>query len=441
MTCAELDTQISKALASLPKSPSRARSRHSILLAALMALVPVVVQAQDQAPPELPKKRSWITIPMTTQSGMAGSLAQNFWRILQNDLATTGPFKITQQKVNTEIPIESDLVLATQLVRGLMNPFMILVRVQDPRTHKELYQRFYKGSPALILRMAHRIADDYTEKDTGVRGAAESQLVFEQETRKGVKEIFKVGLDGKELTQLTHHQSLSTSPTLARDGRLAYITYKGGPPEIWGQRQPSGPQVKLFPTGAENPGILLSPAWSPIGNKLAFVMSTQHGRCDVMLLDLDRNRVDQLTTTGRLNTEPSWDPTGTRLAFTSDREGTSQIYVMQADGTSQQRVTSSPTPSSTPLWSPDGMRIAYISQSGARSDVYVFDLKTGSHAQVTRGGGRSLWPSWSPDGRWIAFTRSISGNSQLMVSDLLGRFTRPLEFMAQAGTLQWCQSH
>ena len=58
---------------------------------------------------------------------------------------------------------------------------------------------------------------------------------------------------------------------------------------------------------------------------------------------------------------PAWSPDGTRLAFTSTRDGNSELYVMNRDGSGLRRLTNSPAIDSTPTWSPTGTQIAFTS--------------------------------------------------------------------------------
>ena len=67
---------------------------------------------------------------------------------------------------------------------------------------------------------------------------------------------------------LTAYKSLTLSPTVAPDGRVAYVTYKGGAPEIWGQRTAGGPHMRLSMIGK-------SPSWivDPISSLTSFRIS------------------------------------------------------------------------------------------------------------------------------------------------------------------------
>jgi TolB protein len=409
-------------------------------LVALMALVPIAARGETLTQPGMQECSTTVLTPPTTGASGDEPAVHELWRILSRDLSIAGPFKVLPEPGPLLEPHGQALVLTTRVVHRHPGSFMVRVLVNECQTRKLIYQKSYEGSPVWVRGMAHRIADDFTEKITGRRGSAESRIVFSQATSPGAREIYQVDGDGEGLLQLTQHHSLSLSPTLAPDGRLAYVTYKGGPPEIWGQREPGGPQVRLFPESGSQTGVLLSPAWAPVGNKLAFVKSDPQGRCDVMVLDLDRNQVAQITAKEGSNTEPAWDPTGTRIAFTSNRDGTPQIYLMNSDGSSPRQITSGGSANSNPSWEPDGLRLAYESRSDGHFNVCLFDFNDGKTSRITQGTGPSESPVWSPDGRWIAFIQSVSGTSRLMVSDLLGHLVRPLGFLAHVQSPDWSRN-
>ena len=104
--------------------------------------------------------------------------------------------------------------------------------------------------------------------------------------------------------------------------------------------------------------------------------------------------------------EPAWSPDGSRIAFSSKRSGTFDIYVMNADGTGTTRLTSTKEDDSHPTWSPDGRRIAFARSPG---DIFVMSAD-GSRAQpISDPAVEEVEPAWSPDGTWIAYTRRTRG--------------------------------
>ena len=94
-----------------------------------------------------------------------------------------------------------------------------------------------------------------------------------------------------------------------------------------------------------------------------------------------------------------------KIAFTSDRDGNSEIYLMNADGSGQTRLTNNSFSDDFPTWSPDGRTIAFLRQSGGVFSINVMNADGTNVRQIT-----TLSPvtnifgmSWSPDGTRIAF--------------------------------------
>ena len=109
-----------------------------------------------------------------------------------------------------------------------------------------------------------------------------------------------------------------------------------------------------------------------------------------------------------------------QIAFSSDRDGNFEIYVMDTDGKNQRRLTNSLRDDRSPSWSPDGQRIAFTSSGKNRSGVgghppivvgelphiYVMDADGKNQQRLTNNPFAEWEPSWAPDGQRIVFTSS-----------------------------------
>ncbi|MDX6646629.1 MAG: TolB protein, partial [Miltoncostaeaceae bacterium] len=102
----------------------------------------------------------------------------------------------------------------------------------------------------------------------------------------------------------------------------------------------------------------------------------------------------QLTSAGT-SRFPSWSPDGRQIAFTSDRDGDEDIYVMNRDGSAQTRITSSPRSDRYPAFSPDGSRIAFRSSQGAQA-IVTMNLDGTDLREVAAGRARDIQPTWQP---------------------------------------------
>jgi len=105
-----------------------------------------------------------------------------------------------------------------------------------------------------------------------------------------------------------------------------------------------------------------------------------------------------------------FSPDGSRVAFTSDRSGSYQVWVAKRDGSSLQSVTQLKDATvSLGSWSPDGGYIAFDATRGETTHIYVVPASGGPIRQLTDGRASEIDPEWSRDGRWIYYASSESG--------------------------------
>jgi Tol biopolymer transport system component len=96
------------------------------------------------------------------------------------------------------------------------------------------------------------------------------------------------------------------------------------------------------------------------------------------------------------------EPTGT-IAFTSDRDGTDEIYVMNGDGSEQVNISNNESKDSEPWWSPDGSRLVFKSFRTGPADLFVMNGDGSDVQQLTENPAVDGGARWSPDGSRIAF--------------------------------------
>ena len=149
------------------------------------------------------------------------------------------------------------------------------------------------------------------------------------------------------------------------------------------------------PAGATFPGA---------NGKIAFT-TDRDGNQEVYVINADGSGPTRLTNDPAQDIAGSWSPNGEKIAFSTARDGNFEIYVMNADGTDQTNLTDDAAWDIHPAWSPDGTKIAFLSNRDGDFDIYVMGVDGSSPTNLTNGPGDDGRAAWSPDGTRIAFGR------------------------------------
>jgi Tol biopolymer transport system component len=109
--------------------------------------------------------------------------------------------------------------------------------------------------------------------------------------------------------------------------------------------------------------------------------------------------------TADVDYDPAWSPDGGWIAYTSERNGSADLYRMKPDGASVERLTDSPAYDDQAAFSGDGQQLVFVTtRANGTADLWTLDVRTRRAKALTSGPGGDYRPSWSPDGSWIAFT-------------------------------------
>lgn len=181
----------------------------------------------------------------------------------------------------------------------------------------------------------------------------------------------------------------------------------------WIRQPPSGasplPVATETPTASPSaspplatPSAPSSPATVPVAGRIAFSGNRDNESSDIYLMDADGSNVEQLTSdpaTDELN--PLWSPDGMRIAYTTSTPSlTGGVFVVDV-ATGRTTQVSDQQAYGPAIWSPDGSMLALGGNGGTPSGISVFSLADAKLRQLTTDGGTA--PFWSPDGARIAY--------------------------------------
>jgi Tol biopolymer transport system component len=149
-----------------------------------------------------------------------------------------------------------------------------------------------------------------------------------------------------------------------------------------------------------------APSVSPDGSKIAF-LSDRDGATDVWVISADGSGETRLTRTPEAESQPDWSADGRRVWFTVFASEASRIYSIQPDGQNQQLLGT--VPGRAMRLSPDGHRVLSWTGTWTSQKLFSSDLDGGNVRQLTDGSGVVWGARWSPDGKRIAFADHDSG--------------------------------
>jgi TolB protein len=160
--------------------------------------------------------------------------------------------------------------------------------------------------------------------------------------------------------------------------------------------------------------------------RIAFSMADSDGNKDLYLIDADGENLTRLTNDHAIDLSPAWNPTGSRIVFSSDKGDTNwRIYELDL-ATKKERAVPPVRADAmhiTPTYAPDGHTLAFAVEGGSASGIYTYDLDKGCClTNLTGGRYYDLSPTFSPDGKWMAFNTNRFGDAvpQIMVMPAQG---------------------
>jgi TolB protein len=199
------------------------------------------------------------------------------------------------------------------------------------------------------------------------------------------------------------------------DSRIAFVSTRGGgrAKELY-VTDLSGKQVTAL---TRDRSLSLGPSWDPTVSKIAYCSYRQGGPYP-SLLDVHTGEQTRLSSTvgysgGR------WSPDGSTLAVSLEQDGNSDLFLLTPEGRVVRRLTDDPGIDISPTWAPDGKRVAFCSGRRGGPQIYVMDVGSGSVRRLTFRGDYNTSPSWSPKGDLIAYT-TRSGGFRVMIIPVNG---------------------
>jgi Tol biopolymer transport system component len=259
-----------------------------------------------------------------------------------------------------------------------------------------------------------------------------SGLVYTREHEKsGRMDMWKIDFPSRRSTILSFGENAFSVSSATNAPKLVYARHEYHKTDIWRLEGPTSPK--------RQPPIRWStssrPDWDPEismdGTKVAFT-SMRSGSNNIWMCDVDGSSCTQLTDLERASF-PRWSPDGREVVFACAFEGNTDVCVVEVESLFVHRLTEETSADAPGFYSSDGRSIFFASNRSGNAQVWKMPARGGSPIQITTNGG--LDPRVTHDGRFIYYPRGRSDRT-IYRMDIDGDEEEPI-LVHEYPTLNW----
>lgn len=330
--------------------------------------------------------------------------------------------------------LKTDFIAVGKLTPEGADRFAVQFELHNVLTGQRLAGQRLSANSSSLRAVAHRIADILFEQLTGVPGAFSTRIAFINVEGTLPQQRYKLivaDYDGENQQIIANSMEPLMSPAWSPDGQsLAYVSFESRFSAIYVQKLRTGERRRV----SARAGINGAPAWSPDGSTLALTLSRKDGDIDIYTLNLASQVLTRMTFDPGIDTEPTWSLDGRKLYFNSDRAGGPQIYAIDtAQPNTPTRISFEGSYNARPRLSPDGKQMAVVHLDRGNFKIAVIDLASQA-VQVLSSGRQDESPSFAPNGATLIYATQDRGRGVLATVSTDGRVQQRLA--ANAGDVR-----
>jgi TolB protein len=351
---------------------------------------------------------------------------QKIGDIVQADLERSGQFRAVTANAGAldEVSLPNLSLFrqagADALVSGSVGTLAdgridVRFRLWDVVKGQDLGGQSFAVAPTDARLAAHRVSDYVYEKLTGDKGAFSTRIAYV--TKSGSRyQLWVADADGENAQSALASSEPIISPAWSPDGnQLAYVSFESRKPVIYVHNVSTGKRRLI----ANFKGSNSAPAWSPDGKTLAVTLS-RDGGSQLFLLSAGGGEPRRLIQSNSIDTEPVFSPDGRNIYFVSDRGGSPQIYKVGISGLGVERVTFTGSYNISPSISQDGRWMAYISRVSGAFKLYLMEFESGNVRALSDTSADES-PSFAPNSKLVVYATQSQGREALMTTTLDGK--------------------
>lgn len=355
-----------------------------------------------------------------------GAAPSEMTDIIIANLQRTGQFEALDQTAMRSWPSRSESIVFAEW-RLLQQDFLVIGRLRglegdrvevtyelyDPYREQRVLQGTLQAGVAQWRALAHRVSDAIYEEITGIRGVFSTKIAYVvmQENDAGAQYRLQIA-DADGWNEQIWYRSAEPimSPAWSPDAtKLAFVDFMPDGSSVVKMLDLSSRTIRTL---AERQGAINSaPAFSPDGRRLALT-SSRSGSPNIYVLDLQSNRLQQVTNHWAIDTEPDWLD-NSNLIFTSDRGGSPQIYKLNLATQAVERLTFDGRYNARGRVGANGERITMVYSNGGGYYIATMEMDNRRVQVLTSGNGSDESPSLAPNGSMVIYATKRGTNSEL----------------------------
>jgi Tol biopolymer transport system component len=246
-----------------------------------------------------------------------------------------------------------------------------------------------------------------------------SRIAFSRQISDGICDVFVFDMkSGTEERATSDNQDVRGVTWGANDKTLVFASNRAGGHRLWMEQLNAKSPVALAVTGTK----ITNPSASEDGQVLVYTNTTFNVNLWSFVVTNPRAEPVRLAASASVNASPAVSPDGHSLAWASNRSGSWEIWIANADGSAPSQRTHLGRdvsgrllgrPAGTPAWSPDGRRIAFDARANGNAAIMIMDAVGGEPRVLDQNSNNERMPSWSADGRYVYFGSDRIGNVRI----------------------------
>jgi TolB protein len=258
------------------------------------------------------------------------------------------------------------------------------------------------------------------------------RIVFES-TKDGKSAIYTIYADGSNLSKLTDNKTTDGQPRWSRDGKsIVFYSERDGHLQLYVMNADGTDQRKL--TNGNDLDYL--PDFSPKGDFVVFQSRKERAGIahDIYIIRVDGTNRTRITDEKNGYTSPKWSPDGKKILFEravvtkkyyrdlsreemGQMKNSTEIFVMDKDGTNLKNLTNNEVEDSAPQWSKNGKTIYFMSKRAGSPNVYAMKAD-GTKVRQVANGKIVTNPFISPDEKYFVYTKEVEGKWGLYIYEI-----------------------